>query len=132
MSSRPVLNFKNLFQEENNEELNAKEKSLPSGWISIFYDKEKRKIVTDKPVESFIEQKRYDERDERSNEYLRKWIEEQERLREELIEDIGLYEYERLYKVYPDEDEEEIFENEDIEEILEEYEDFDYDDYYDN
>jgi len=132
MSSRPVLNFKNLFQEENKKEVKEKEKSHPSGLISMFNYKEKRIMVTDKPVESFIEQKRYDERDERSNEYLRKWIEEQERLREELIEDIGLYEYERLYKVYPDEDEEEIFENEDIEEILEEYEDFDYDDYYDN
>lgn len=134
MSNQPVLSFKNLFKEENDDEINAKKDSLQPGWVSIFYDKEKRKIVTDKPIEPLVERIRYDEQDERSNEYLSRWLEEQERLKEELIEDIGLDEYERLYKVYPDEDDEieEIYENEELEEILEDYEDDDYDDYYDN
>jgi len=131
MSSQPVLNFRNLFKEENVEELHNK-KFLQSGWISIFYDKEKRKIVTNKPVQSVIERIRYDEQNERSKEYLSRWLEEQERLKEEIIEDIGLDEYERLYKVYPSQDdEEELCEDEEFEEILEDNEDADYDDYYD-
>ena len=132
MSSQPVLNFKNLFKEENDEEVNTKKNSLQPGWISIVYDREKRKIITDKPIESVVERIRREEQFELSNEYLSKWLEEQEKLREELIEDIGLNEYERLYKVYPDEDdeeEEEIYEEE-IEELLEDYEDDDYDDDY--
>lgn len=133
MSTQPTLNFKQLFN-TNKEDLSTKGDVLPSGWVSIYYDKEKKKIVTSTPIESITARILYNEKLEESNKYIQKLLEEHERQKEELIEEIGLSEYERLYKVYPDDDDEEedYYEDEELdEEFLEDnYEDV-YDDYYD-
>lgn len=114
MDNRPMLNFKQLFKEEGTSEPETT-KYLPPGWISLHYDKKRRRVEASSSMHS-VENGDYAEPPQES-EYIKWWLAEHERRKQELIDELGIDEYNRLYK-YPEfeddtePEEEEVLDNE--------------------
>lgn len=109
-----MLNFKQLFSEEETKEPEPA-KYLPPGWISLRYDKKRRRVESSSSMYS-VENGDYVEPIQES-EYIKWWLAEHERRKQDLIDELGIDEYNRLYK-YPafeddtEPDEEEVLEEE--------------------